>query len=78
MKVKFILSSISNGWMFWFVNHTSISWNSELNVFKKILFFGEISNKLPNDLLGTKVNETLEYIVDNTCWQYYNELILLQ
>ena len=32
-KVKFILSSISNGWLFWSVNHTSMSWNSDLNVF---------------------------------------------
>ena len=32
-KVKFILSSTSNSWLFWCVNHTSMSWNSELNVF---------------------------------------------
>ena len=49
---KFILSSISNGWLF--------SSYSELNVFKKILFVGEISNKLPNGLLGTNVYNTLE------------------
>ena len=57
-KVKFNLSSISNGWLFWSVNHTSISWNSELKIFEKIWFVGEISNKLPN------VCKTLE-----SCWQ---------
>ena len=62
-KVKFILSSISNGWLFWSVYHTSMSWNSELNVFKKIWFVGEISNKLPNGLFGTNVYKTLE-----SCW----------
>ena len=53
--VKFILSSISNGWLFWSVNHTSMSWNSELNVFRNIWFVREISNKLPNGLFGTNV-----------------------
>ena len=60
IKVKFVLSYISNGWLFWSVNHTSIVWNSELNVFKKIWFFGEISNKLRNGLLGTNIYKTLE------------------
>ena len=32
-----ILSSIFNGWPFWSGNHTSVTSNSELNVFKKIL-----------------------------------------
>ena len=59
-EVKFILSSISNGWLFWSVSHTSMSWNSELNVFKKIWFIGEISNKLPNGLFGTSVYKTFE------------------
>ena len=72
--VQFILSSISNGLLFWSVNHTLISSYSELNVFKKIWFVGEISNKLPKGLFGTKVYNTL----DNHYWQYYNELILLQ
>ena len=54
-KVKFILSSISNGWLFWSVNHTSMYENSELNVFKKIEFVDEIFNKLPNVLFGTNV-----------------------
>ena len=62
-RVKFVLSSISNGLLFWSVNHTSMVWYSELNAFKKIWFFGEISNKLPNGLFGTNVCETLE-----SCW----------
>ena len=57
------MSSISNGWLFRSVNHTSMAWNSELNVLKKIWFFGEISNKLPNGLLGTDVYKTIE-----SCW----------
>ena len=61
--VKFILSSISNGWLFWYVNHNSIAWSSKLNVFKKIWFFGEISNRLPNSLFGTNVYKTLD-----SCW----------
>ena len=32
----------------------------ELNVFKKIKFVGELSNKLPNGLSGTNVYKTLE------------------
>ena len=59
-RVKFILSSISNVWLFWYVNHTSISSNSEINVFKKILLFGEISNTLPNGLFGTNVCKILK------------------
>ena len=59
------MSSISNGWLFWFVNHTSMVWNSELNVFKNIWFFGEISNKLPNNVIGMNVYKT-----DNDYWQY--------
>ena len=59
-KVKFVLSSISGSWLFWCVSHTSISWNSELNAFKRIKFIGEISNHWPNGLLGTNVYKTLE------------------
>ena len=62
-RVKFIMSSISNGWLFWSVNHTSMTWNSELNVFKGITFVGEISIKLSNGLFGTNVYKTLE-----SCW----------
>ena len=58
--VKFILSSIYNGWLFWFVNHTIISSYSELNLFKKIWFAGEISDKVPKGLFGTNVYNTLE------------------
>ena len=61
--VKFILSSISNSWLFWSVNHTLILSYSELNVFKKIWFVEEISNKLPSGLFGTNVYKTLE-----SCW----------
>ena len=60
---KLILSSASNDWLFWSVNHTLISSYSELNVFKKIWFVGEISNKLLNGLFGTNVYSTLEF-----CW----------
>ena len=58
--VRFILSSISNGLLFWSVNHISISLYSELKVFKNIRLVGEISNKLPKGLFGTKVYNTLE------------------
>ena len=40
-----------------------MAWNSELNVFKNIWFFGEISIKLPNGLLRANVYKTLE-----SCW----------
>ena len=46
------MSSISNDSLFWTVNHTSIFRDSELNVCKKIWFFGEISYRLPNGLSG--------------------------
>ena len=41
-KVKFITSSISNGLLFWVVNHTLISSNSELNVFDKYYLLEKI------------------------------------
>ena len=62
-NVKFILSSTSNGWLFWSVNHISMSWNSKLNVFKEIIFVGKIYNKLPNGLFRTNVYKTRE-----CCW----------
>ena len=62
---KFILPSISNDWLFWSVNHTSLVWDSELNVFKGIKFVGAISNKLPNGLFETNVYKTLE-----SCWYH--------
>ena len=61
--VRFILSSISNGLIFWSVNHSMISLYSELKVFINIWLTGEISSKLPNDLFGTKVYSTCE-----SCW----------
>ena len=54
-KVKFILCSISSGWLFWSANHTSIYTNSAVNVFKKIKFTGAVSNELPNGLLEINV-----------------------
>ena len=59
----FILSSISCSLAFWSVNHTSKYKNSELNAFKNLKFLGEISNKWPNNLLGTNVYKTVE-----SCW----------
>ena len=56
----FLLSSISSSLEFWSVNYTSIKENSELKVFKNIIFFGEISNNWPNNLLGTNVYKILE------------------
>ena len=58
-SVKFVTSSVSNVWLFWYVSHTSITWNSDLNVFKKIWLFGDISDRLLNDLFGTNVCKTL-------------------
>ena len=59
----FILTSISNGLEFWSVNHTSIYENSESKLLKNVKFLGEISNNLPNNLLGTKVYKALKF-----CW----------
>ena len=59
-KIKFVLSSVSNGWLFWSVNHTSMVWNSELNVFKGIKLVGVISIELPNGLFGTNAYKNLE------------------
>ena len=57
----FVLSSIFSGLEFWSVSHTSIYENSELNVSKNINISGGISNKWPNDLLGTS-------FADNHCY----------
>ena len=57
----FILSSISSALEFWSVKHTSLQENFESNVFKNIKFLGEISNNLPNDLLGINACQTLEF-----------------
>ena len=56
----FILSSISSGLKFWSVNHISIFKNPKSKVSKNITFLGEVSNTLPNNLLGTNVWKTLE------------------
>ena len=59
--VKIILSSISNGLLFYYglllVYYDSLY--SELNIFKKISFVGETFNKLPNSLFRTNVYNTL-------------------
>ena len=56
----FILSSISRGLEFWYVNDdTSMYENSEPDILKNIKFSGEISNNWPSDLLGTNVYKTL-------------------
>ena len=46
----FILTSISSNLEFWSVSHTSVYENSELNVFKNIIFFCEISSNWPNNI----------------------------
>ena len=51
----FVLSSIFSGLEFWSVSHTSIYENSELNVFKNIKFFDEMSNYWSNGLIGTNL-----------------------
>ena len=56
----FILSCISSGLEFWFLNNTSIYENSELKVSATIKFFDVISNNWPNDLLGINEYKTLE------------------
>ena len=59
----FILSSISSGWEFQSVNHTSMSENSELKAFKMIKMFGKISSNWSKNLLGGNLCKTLE-----SCW----------
>ena len=56
--VKFILFTISSGWLFWFADQISMAWNSEWNIFKKMWLFGELSYRLPNWLFGFNVNKT--------------------
>ena len=46
--------------LFCLLNRTLKAWNSELNVFKKIWFFVEFSNRLPNGLFGTNVYKILK------------------
>ena len=59
-KVKFILSSISSGLLFWSVNHTSVYENYDLNVFKKLNVF---SQTIYLELIYTK----LLNLVGNHC-----------
>ena len=68
----FILSPVSSGLEFWPVNLTSIYENSELKIFTNIQFLVGISDNWPNNSFGTNAYKILE-----SCWQYYNGLILL-
>ena len=45
-NVKFILSSITNGLLFWTINHTSVYEYSELNVFRNLLVKSVIIDKM--------------------------------
>ena len=56
----FILSCISRGLESLSVTYTSVYENSELNVYKNVKCFDEISSNWPNDLLGTNVYQTPE------------------
>ena len=69
-----IWSSMSSSLEFWSVNDTEIYENFMSKVFKNIKYLGEISNNWSDAWLETK---TLDH-VDNHCWWYSNELILLQ
>ena len=59
----FILFSIFSGLQFWSLNDTSIYENYQLNIFKNIKFFGEISSNWSSNLFGTNVYKTHE-----SCW----------
>ena len=56
----FTLFSIYSGLEVSSVNHASIKEKSDLKVFKKITFSGEIPNNLPNNLLGSNLYKSLE------------------
>ena len=60
----FILSSISSGLEFWSVHDNSMYENSELKVFAKLKFLGEVSSAWKNNLLETNVHKTFK-----SCWQ---------
>ena len=53
-----ILSSVSIDLEFRSVNHTSKYKNSQLKVFKNIIFLGEISNNWPNNFVSFKNDVT--------------------
>ena len=57
----FILPSIFSGIGFWLVKHALIYKNSELKVFKNIIFLGETSSNWPKDLLETNIFYTFEF-----------------
>ena len=57
----FILSSISSGWEFWSVNHTSIHEKSRLLVFKNTNVLGEISINWTNGVM-----EQMEQIIQDS------------
>ena len=65
-KVKFILSSISIGLLFWSINHTLIYGIPELYVFKNIRFVSDVSNNWQNGLFG-KMYTNSWIFVDNHC-----------
>ena len=75
-RVEFILSSIYNGWLFWSVNHSSMAWSSELNVFKKYDLLEKFLINYETVYLEQWCTRLLN-LVDNHYWQYCNELILL-
>ena len=64
ITVKFTLSSISSGLLFWSVNHNWTDWNSSLVVFNIVNKCGEIVINWRNCLLGAKVNNALD-----ACWK---------
>ena len=64
------MSSIYNGWLFWSVNHTSIFWNSELNAFKRMIFFEEMF-----DLFGANVYKTVESFFTILQWTNTSSVI---
>ena len=66
-----------SGLEFWSVNHIWTYESSELNVFKKYNFLGEISSNRSNNCL--RINEYKGF--ESSCesmWQYYNRLTLIQ
>ena len=56
----FVLSSVSSGLEFRSIHRTSIYKVSESKDFKNMIFWGEISNNWPNDLLEIIVYRTPE------------------
>ena len=58
-KLRFTLSSISNGQEFWSVKYTSIHKSFKSNDFA-ITFFGDEFSNWEIDLFGTNVDRTVE------------------